>query len=272
MIGQAAHYHSGSKQMSEGPRTATDMLLKQHAATYDALARDYHRSRFAPPPGRYDLRETAALIRDLAGALHLRDRSSWRALDVACGTGKVAITLAQLGAQVTALDAAPAMLEQCAARAREAGVEGSLTPVRASAEQLPFDDNSFDAVCSFRFLHLFPTSTYPEFLREMVRVAKPGGYVVVEANNRWYGGALYRLRSAAYEMGGCKATSAVSVGSLAALDRRLSGVQTHAVLGLLLPKGWWLGEGSRLSRAGRMLARGPLKGVSKHLIAVYRKE
>jgi ubiquinone/menaquinone biosynthesis C-methylase UbiE len=259
--------------MEESTRLAIETLLKQHATTYDSLARDYHAARFGQPAGRYDLRETAALIKDLVDTLQLGSQSTWYALDVACGTGKVAVPLAQLGAKVTALDAAPAMLEQCAARAREAGVGDNLTVVEASAERLPFDDNTFDAVFSFRFLHLFPAAMYPDLLREMTRVTKPGGYLVVETKNLWHGGALYWLKGAVQRFRGHgEPTTAISVGSLAALSRSLAGVKLHAILGLLFPKGWWLGEYGRPAHVGRMLARGSLKGISAHLVAVYRKE
>ena len=67
-------------------------------------------------------------------------RSDWRVLDVATGPGYVAERAAARGARVVGIDLAEGMLEL--ARERVAGVD----LLRADAEELPFDDASFDAV------------------------------------------------------------------------------------------------------------------------------
>ena len=69
-----------------------------------------------------------------------------RVLDIAAGTGNAAIPAAQRGANVTASDLTPELLEAGRRRADEAGV--ALDWVEADAEQLPFDDESFDVVMS----------------------------------------------------------------------------------------------------------------------------
>jgi SAM-dependent methyltransferase len=96
-----------------------------------------------------------------------------RVLDVACGTGVVAITAARLGAQVTGLDLTPELLE----RAREnAGIaEVSVEWREGDAEKLPFADASFDAVLS-QFGHMFAPRAELA-LSEMLRVLKPGGTI-----------------------------------------------------------------------------------------------
>jgi SAM-dependent methyltransferase len=76
------------------------------------------------------------LVRRLAPARGER----W--LDVATGTGEVALRAAEAGAAVTGLDIAPRLLEQ--ARARSSEVEW----VEGDAEQLPFEDAAFDIVSS----------------------------------------------------------------------------------------------------------------------------
>jgi SAM-dependent methyltransferase len=63
-------------------------------------------------------------------------------LDVACGTGNAAIRAARDGARVTGLDVTPELLEQARAQAPE------LTWVEGDAQDLPFDDASFDVVLS----------------------------------------------------------------------------------------------------------------------------
>src|SRR5579875_3177793 len=69
-----------------------------------------------------------------------------RALDVACGTGNVAIPLARHGAVVTGVDLAPNLLEQGRARAAAEGL--TITFDEGDAEQLPYPDGSFDVVTS----------------------------------------------------------------------------------------------------------------------------
>jgi ubiquinone/menaquinone biosynthesis C-methylase UbiE len=69
-----------------------------------------------------------------------------RFLDVATGTGEVALRAARADAAVTALDFAPALLEQ--ARAKAAAEELSIDWIEGDAQALPFADGSFDAVAS----------------------------------------------------------------------------------------------------------------------------
>jgi SAM-dependent methyltransferase len=96
-----------------------------------------------------------------------------RVLDVACGTGVVAITAARAGAHVTALDLTPQLLE----RARENGQIASVDVEwhEGDAEQLPFEDAAFDVVLS-QFGHIF--APRPDVVTtEMLRVLKPGGRI-----------------------------------------------------------------------------------------------
>ena len=96
-------------------------------------------------------------------------------LDVATGTGVVAITAARAGAPVTGLDLTPALLERAEQNARDAGV-GEVAWVEGDAELLPFPDASFDVVTS-QFGHMF--APRPETaIGEMLRVLRPGGRIV----------------------------------------------------------------------------------------------
>src|SRR5262245_34007330 len=65
-------------------------------------------------------------------------------LDVACGTGNVSLAAARRGATVTGLDLAPNLLEQARARAKDEGFEIRFD--EGDAEQLPYEDGSFDLV------------------------------------------------------------------------------------------------------------------------------
>ncbi len=152
-------------------------------------------SRIAP---RYDL------INDLQSfGLHrywkrrviqlAHPQTGQRALDLCCGTGDLALGLARQGAQATGLDFSERMLSVAAKRTNATCLtapaaaphasrithHASPPPllVRGDAQRLPFPDNSFDTVTvgyGLRNLANWRTG-----LREMQRVAKPGGRLIV---------------------------------------------------------------------------------------------
>jgi SAM-dependent methyltransferase len=94
-----------------------------------------------------------------------------RMLDVACGTGVVAVTAALKGAVVTGLDLTPALVEHARQNAALAGVSAEF--VEGDAEALPFPDATFDVVTS-QFGHMFAPRPLVA-IGEMLRVLKPGG-------------------------------------------------------------------------------------------------
>jgi SAM-dependent methyltransferase len=96
-----------------------------------------------------------------------------RVLDVAAGTGNASIPAAQKGAQVTASDLTPELFEAGRRRAESKGVE--LEWVQADAEQLPFEDESFDIVMSSIGVMFAPH--HQEAADELVRVCRPGGTI-----------------------------------------------------------------------------------------------
>lgn len=96
-----------------------------------------------------------------------------RVLDVACGTGNAAVQAAQAGATVIGLDLTPALLEGARARAAAAGVE--VEWVEGDAEDLPYDDASFDVVLS-TFGCMF-TPRHEVVAGELGRILRPGGRV-----------------------------------------------------------------------------------------------
>src|SRR5919107_2590950 len=96
-----------------------------------------------------------------------------RVLDVAAGTGNASIVAAQRGAQVTASDLTPELFDAGRARAQSAGVE--LEWVEADAENLPFDDESYDVVMSSIGAMFAPH--HQDVADELVRVCRPGGTI-----------------------------------------------------------------------------------------------
>ena len=94
-------------------------------------------------------------------------------LDVATGTGNVALRAAAAGARVVGLDLTPELFETARRRAAAYGV--SVDWVEGDAEELPFEDESFDRVLSTFGVQFAPRHAVVE--QELVRVCRPGGRI-----------------------------------------------------------------------------------------------
>jgi demethylmenaquinone methyltransferase/2-methoxy-6-polyprenyl-1,4-benzoquinol methylase len=150
---------------------------------------------FSPLPGRYDL---------LAEVLSFGQNRRWRramvdrvvpnapvrVLDVATGTAGVALQLAnRTSAQVVGVDLTEAMLATGRRLIRLSGADGRVQLLAGRAEQLPFSDETFEAL-TFTYLLRYvedPQAT----LRELARVVKPGGVAasldfLVPAGRFWH--------------------------------------------------------------------------------------
>jgi demethylmenaquinone methyltransferase/2-methoxy-6-polyprenyl-1,4-benzoquinol methylase len=116
-----------------------------------------------------------------------------RVLDCATGTGDLALAFRRTGAEVVGTDFCEPMLEPAREKARAAGLD--VTFEVADAMALPYPDRSFD-VSSISF-GIRNVDDPMQCLREMARVVKPGGQVLVlefgQPGGLW--GALYRLYS-----------------------------------------------------------------------------
>ena len=104
-------------------------------------------------------------------------RAGMRFLDVAAGSGALSIPAARLGADVLAIDQSPVMLELLRARAHQQGLTIETRVMDGHALDLP--DNHFDVAGSQFGVMLFPDM--PKGISEMVRVARPGGAVLLHA-------------------------------------------------------------------------------------------
>jgi SAM-dependent methyltransferase len=113
-----------------------------------------------------------------------------RVLDVACGTGNVAIPMARTGAIVTGVDIAPNLLVQARERAADEGLEIGCD--EGDAEALPYADGSFDVVVTMFGAMFAPR---PELVaKEMARVLKPGGMLAMANwNPASFTGKMFRL-------------------------------------------------------------------------------
>ena len=121
------------------------------------VARIYDRIIPSPDPERLE----RLLKLPLQGAM----------LDAGGGTGRVAERFVSRVSQLVVSDLSFAML-------RQAGRKPGLVPLLAHAERLPFPDESFDRVLVVDALHHF--CSQKEALRDLIRVLKPGGRMVIE--------------------------------------------------------------------------------------------
>jgi SAM-dependent methyltransferase len=102
-------------------------------------------------------------------------RAGSRVLDVAGGSGNTALAAARCGADVVSLDYVPSLLERSQDRAKSEGL--TYETVVGDAEDMPFDDASFDAVISCVGVMFAPD--HQRAANELVRVAKPGGTIAL---------------------------------------------------------------------------------------------
>lgn len=100
-----------------------------------------------------------------------------RWLDVGCGTGELAMMAAASGAEITGVDLAPVLVATATRQAAERGVDVAFQV--ADAEDLPFDDASFDIVSSSIGAIFAPD--HARVAAELARVCAPGGRLALTA-------------------------------------------------------------------------------------------
>ena len=148
---------------------------------------------FTAVPPRYDLINHVITLgmdthwRRLAAQACLEGKPR-RILDLACGTGDLAISIARLAGKdvtITGLDYSPPMLERARRKAAAAELRGRVEFIEGDATRLPFPDAHFDCVgISFAFRNLtWKNPLCRPHLAEVLRVLRPGGrYVIVESS------------------------------------------------------------------------------------------
>ena len=162
-------------------------LKERVSGLRDYYAKDasrYDEDRFGQRKGRLYNEAHYRALRDMirAGTV-ASDDISLRVLDIATGTGRTSVRLADEGFTVCGLDITPEMLYVALGKK---SAESKLGFCIGDAFSLPFADNSFDVVLCCRMLQMIPREHYDRFGREVSRVISPEGILVVELWNKFY--------------------------------------------------------------------------------------
>lgn len=126
------------------------------------VAEEYEDKRFSRGGQLIDDRERQAVLSALGP---VEDKNI---LEIAAGTGRFTVMLAERGANVVGIDISAPMLDRGRLKVASTEMQGTIQFVRGDAARLPFPDNHFDAVFAMRFFHLVPTPE--QFMVEMRRV------------------------------------------------------------------------------------------------------
>ena len=153
--------------------TAASQIQANSAQPGPDLAALKARQQTAWSSGNYAIVGSTLQIvgEELCEALDLKAGS--KVLDVAAGNGMASLAAARRWCDVTSTDYVPALLERGQARAAAEGMQIEFR--EADAENLPFDDNSFDTVLS-TFGVMF-TPNQDRAAAELIRVCKPKGKI-----------------------------------------------------------------------------------------------
>jgi SAM-dependent methyltransferase len=161
-------------------------------------------------PGMADERRIARLLLGLSPGDGV--------LDVACGTGNFSRDFARSvgpGGLAVGIDVSESMLRRAVADTRRAGLD-QIAYVRGNAQELPFLDRSFDAVCCFAAFHLFPDPMAA--LDRMTAVLTPGGRIALFTSVRGHSAPLRTFESAVAARSGARLFERAEL--VEALERR----------------------------------------------------
>jgi ubiquinone/menaquinone biosynthesis C-methylase UbiE len=167
---------------------SADRIREVNTRYHDAAAASYD-SKWGIDFGEVGRRQVLAKLRKALGAEP--ERAFGDALEIGAGTGYFSLNLLQLGLieRATATDISPGMLASLDSSADELGL--TVRTMVSGAEQLPFEDASFDFVFGHAVLHHIPD--LGRAFAEFARVLRPGGAVAFCGEPSRYGDLIAAL-------------------------------------------------------------------------------
>ena len=174
--------------MPAPPTASADHIKDVNTRYHDAAAHEYD-AKWGIDFGATGQRQVRSKLDKALGGI---DRDGFGdGLEIGSGTGYFSLNLMQLGAieRLTATDISPGMLERLAATAESLGLEART--VATEAEELPFEDESFDIVFGHAVLHHIPDLR--RAFSEFRRVLRPGGAIAFCGEPSRYGDRLAAL-------------------------------------------------------------------------------
>jgi len=106
-----------------------------------------------------------------------------RVLEVGCGPGITSVALGKRGHTVYAIDTVPAMIGMTRKHAGESEMELQIHPTMGDIHALGFPENTFDLAVVVGVTEWLASLEKP--MRELARVVKPGGFLIVTGDNTW---------------------------------------------------------------------------------------
>jgi ubiquinone/menaquinone biosynthesis C-methylase UbiE len=192
-----------------------------------------------------------------------------RVLEAGCGTGLILSRLDRVAKSAVGVDLSPGMLKHARAR--------GLNVVHGSVTALPFADASFDTVCSFKVLAHVPD--IDAALRELARVTRPGGHLVLEFYNRFSLRYLARIAAGARSIGRAHHESDIPTRwdtpreILERMPRELSPIAVRGVR-VVTPAAAVhrvRGASAIVAAAERLAVRSPLRWLGGFLVVVLER-
>ena len=153
-------------------------MAKHYSETlYSEIADKYDETRWQGKGEFIDLLQKDLLYKILekCGA-----QKGDKILDVGAGTGRFVIPFSKKGYDTYGIDISEEMLQRAK---NKAGNLPNLHLKTANASSIAFQDNYFDFITSYRVLVHIPD--YEDVVKEIYRVLKPGGYTIIEFNNKY---------------------------------------------------------------------------------------
>jgi ubiquinone/menaquinone biosynthesis C-methylase UbiE len=157
--------------------------------SYDALIQQHFRATFSYWEQIYADRTVYGRIyqerarRVIACAERIGLSSGASVLEIGCGPGVITTALARMGLAVWAIDSLPEMTERTNAMALQAGVGSRVFTQLGHVDKVPFAESTFDLAVLIGVSEWLLSLTRP--LREIFRVLKPGGRLIISADNNW---------------------------------------------------------------------------------------